>query len=85
MTRTQRISFDPPESPAMTRADVLRDETFKGDVDEIDRRVYYTLTKNKDLEAHRTAKAVASLVELLHRKGTLTEDEVDEFLFGCVR
>ena len=68
----------------MTREDVLREETHKGDVDELDRRVFYTLTK-KGFEVHRTAKAVASLVALLHEKEMLSEDEVDEFLFNCVR
>jgi hypothetical protein len=63
-----------------TRDDLLRDETFKDEGLETDVRVYYTLTDKKNVQAHRTAKAISLLVATLERKGLLTNAEIDELL-----
>jgi len=71
------------------KEDILREKTYKGDVEELEQRVFYVLTDNvKKVEQqwtlHRTAKAVAHLVELLHAKKIISDDEVDELLFSLV-
>lgn len=65
------------------KKDLLQKLTFKEDGMEMDRRVFYTLTDRKEMQAHRTAKAVALLVRLLHEKKMLTEKEIDQLLLDC--
>jgi len=65
------------------REDVLREKTFKGQAEDEARRVFYTLTANKELEQHRTVFVLSGLVELLRKKGVLTEGELDDLLLGC--
>ena len=73
------------------KEDVLRDETFKGDVDEVKRRVFYTLTKTEESQpqmkeslARRNSKAIALIVEILHAKEIINDDELDELLLEIV-
>lgn len=70
---------------AVTGADpvremLLRRDTHKGDVDEVGRRVYYTLTEKTGTSGHRTAKCLSLLIELMHKKGLLSEQELDDLL-----
>jgi hypothetical protein len=67
-----------------TKEDVLEQETHKGDVEEVGCRVFYTLTGKAEFQAHRTAKAVSLLIEHLHQKGLLDDEELDELLLNCV-
>jgi hypothetical protein len=77
-----------------TREDELRDHTFKGDVTELDKRIYYTLTTKPgagrdselslDLRSHRTAKLVSQLVVKLHEQGILDDNEIDEMLLNLL-
>lgn len=77
-----------PEDRAMpTRDEILEKETHKGL--DVERRVYYTLhaAGNKELQAHRTRKAIALLVKHLHQQagpGGLSVDAIDEILLDCV-
>jgi hypothetical protein len=64
--------------------DVLREKTYKNDVVELDQRVFYTLSNDKDLQNHRNTKAIALLVKVLHEKKQLSDGEVDELLLQCV-
>ena len=65
------------------RNDVLRDETFKGEVEDVGTRVFYTLTdKQSQFQAHRASKLLSSLIELLHKKNIVTDEELDEMLIG---
>lgn len=66
------------------REDLLRELTYKGDVDEVEKRVFYTLTKEDSLEAHRVAKSLALIVETLHRRDLITDEEIDELLLQVV-
>ncbi|MBT3314607.1 MAG: hypothetical protein HN390_08330 [Anaerolineae bacterium] len=59
------------------RNDILYKKTFKDQVDELEKRVYYTLTNEDKLQAHKAAKALSILVKLLHDKNILSDDEVD--------
>jgi hypothetical protein len=49
-------------------------------LEEIEERVYYTLTQDKVLTGHRTAKAIAGLFKRLHASGVLPKEEVDAIL-----
>lgn len=51
---------------------------------EIEERVYRTLTQDKALTGHRTAKALAGLFQRLQENGVLTNEEVDVILRNCV-
>jgi hypothetical protein len=43
-------------------------------------RVFYKLSERHDEQARRNSKALAVLMQLLHAKGAITSDEVDELL-----
>ena len=64
--------------------DVLREKTYKNDGLELDQRVFYTLSNDKNLQDHRNTKAIALLVKVLHDKKQLSDGEVDELLLQCV-
>jgi hypothetical protein len=66
------------------RNDILYDKTFKGQVEELEKRVYYTLTSEEKIQTHKVAKAFSILVKLLHEKNILNDDEIDELLFEVV-
>ena len=63
-----------------TIQEVLREKTHKGDLDTVHERVFYTLTDEKGLESARIAKAISLLTELLHDKGMLSDQDLDELL-----
>jgi hypothetical protein len=67
-----------------TREEVLKTETFKGDVDDLDVRIFYTLTKAKGLEMHRVAKALSGLIAYLADQRQLGEEEIDNLLLDCI-
>ncbi len=64
---------------------ILREKTHKGDVEEIEKRVFYTLTDQKGLEGHFTAKALSILISLLHEKGALNDKDIDKLLFETIQ
>ncbi len=76
------------------REDILRDQTYKGDVDELDKRVYYTLTLKPgpgrtgelpvESRVHRTAHLLSQLVAKLHEEGILDDGEIDDMLFNLL-
>lgn len=76
------------------REDVLRDETYKGDVDKLDKRIYYTLTlqpgtgRTSELpvesKVHRAAHLLSQLVAKLHDRGILDDGEIDDMLFNLL-
>ena len=75
-----------------TREDVLREQTFKTEVDDLDTRVFYTLffkAGGKDelpesIKNHRTSKLLAGLVAKMSDKKLLDEEEIDELLFNLI-
>jgi hypothetical protein len=67
------------------RDDELRKKTFKEEDMEVDRRVFYTLQQDKALQEHRNSKAIALLINLLHKNGTISGDELDELLSQTIR
>lgn len=67
-----------------TREEVLYEKTYKNQVDDLERRVFYTLTNDEKLTVHRTVKAVALLVKILKDKQLLTEEEIDKFLLETI-
>jgi hypothetical protein len=78
--RSQRFQ----EKPMPNRDDVLRNETFKGEVEDVERRVFYTLDKNKSLQGHRNSKAVALIIAHLQKSELMTEEELDELLLEVI-
>ncbi|MFT3882447.1 MAG: hypothetical protein QM703_22695 [Gemmatales bacterium] len=71
--------------------DVLREKTFKGQVENDGRRVFYTIMKDRknedaakktdtDWELNRTVHVLSYLIERLIEKKILTEKELDELL-----
>ena len=63
-----------------TRGDLLREKTHKGDVEDLAVRVFYTLTDDKAVQTHRNSKAIALLVDHLHEKNLIPDEEIDELL-----
>lgn len=68
------------------KEDILREQTYKEESMEIERRVFYTLDHGKEnnLQAHRNSKAIAMIVKTLREKDVLTNDDIDEILFDCI-
>lgn len=68
------------------REELLRKETYKEDSLDLGRRVFYTLNGDckENLQAHRNSKAIAVLIEMLHRKGIIDETEIDELLLEAI-
>ena len=66
------------------REHILYEKTYKGQVDELEKRVFYTPTGEEKLSAHRVAKAVALLVKALSDKKLLTDDEIDALLLESI-
>lgn len=67
-----------------TRDDILNKQTFKNDVEELEQRIYYTLTNEKGVQAHRVAKALSIFMKLLHDKNILSDKEIDDLLLEVV-
>jgi len=67
------------------REDILRDDTFKGQTDDLERRVFYTLKDKKGMELHRVMKAITLVVVRLREHGILDDDAIDEMLLECLR
>ncbi len=65
-----------------SREDELREKTHKGQTDTLHQRLFYTLhvEGSRDLQTHRNTKAVALLMEHLHRQGLLSDDAIDDIL-----
>jgi hypothetical protein len=73
------------EDRAMPDKDkILKDNTYKDKGLSVHERIYLTLMNAESFRAKRTAKAVALLLELLHKKRFLSDDQLDDFLFECV-
>jgi hypothetical protein len=63
------------------RDEILRTHTFKDEGFPVAQRVFYTLNPDdKDLLPDRKARALALLIEHLHEKGILDDQELDELL-----
>ncbi len=58
-------------------------EKTHNDVEEVERRVFYTLSDNKPEQLHRVTKLVSLLVKHLHEKRHLSAAEIDELLLEC--
>lgn len=69
------------------RDDILYEETFKDQCEDVEHRIYYTLSqgKNEKLKTHRLQKLVILLVAHLQAKELLSDDELDEMLLDCIR
>jgi len=66
-----------------TREEILREKTHK-DVEELEKRVFYTLTDEKSIQIQRTSKIIGLLIKNLHSSGILKSEEIDEILFDTV-
>jgi hypothetical protein len=66
------------------REDLLYEKTYRGQVDELEKRIYYTLTSEERLQAHRVAKALALVIKLLHDKNVLTDNQIDDLLLEAI-
>lgn len=63
---------------------ILRESTFKDRGLTVGARIYRTLTAIESARGKRTARAVAQLLELLHNKRFLSDQQLDEFLYECI-
>ncbi len=63
---------------------ILSESTFKDRGLTVGMRIYRTLTAIESARGKRTARAVAMLLELLHKKRFLSDQQLDEFLYDCV-
>ncbi len=70
------------------RDDILREQTFKGDVDEVGRRVYYTITNQNPPSPKepqdRVARGFSQLMEALRANNAISDDDVDNILLKMV-
>jgi hypothetical protein len=67
-----------------TREEILATKTHKEEGLDTGRRVFYTLTDDKSLMGHRSAKLLALLVENLVQRGRLSESDLDDILLEIV-
>jgi hypothetical protein len=67
-----------------TREENLATRTHKEEGLDTGRRVFYTLTDDKDLAGHRSAKLLALLIENLVQRGRLSERDLDNMLLEIV-
>jgi hypothetical protein len=66
------------------RDDIIREGTFKDQGLTVGVRIFRTLTAIESARGKRTARAVALLIELLHKKRFLSDQQLDEFLYDCI-
>ncbi len=76
----------PEEAPFTARNKMLPNEnpTFKGDGLATEVRVYYTLSNDKSVQAHRNSKAIGSMIAKLRERDILNEAELDAILEECI-
>ena len=67
-----------------TIEDMLIEQTYKGVHLDISERLFRTLNDINSLEPKRTSKLLSELIEKLHQKGILSEDEIDSLLFDAI-
>lgn len=77
------------------REEILKEKTFKGDVDDLGQRVYYTLFYQNDKAMQvelsdsrkiaRTQKFLSALVAKLHADAVLDDSDIDDLLFDTVQ
>jgi hypothetical protein len=66
-----------------TEEEILRTKTFKENGMEVGRRVFYTI-HDEGSKDWKTQKAVALLIEALHTKNILSDEQLDELLLSVV-
>jgi hypothetical protein len=54
-------------------------------IEETSRRVYYTLTADRSIDIHRTAKILGFRIEHLNDRGILSRADIDEILTEVVK
>jgi hypothetical protein len=72
-----------------TREETLAKQTHKEDGVDVGRRIFYTLSEDREktrdmLQVHRNSKAIAVLFKTLLEAGTITEDQLDDILLEVV-
>lgn len=67
-----------------TKEELLEIHTHKLEGFSTDKRVFYSLYKEKDLSKVPTIKFLGLLTEKLQEKGILSEEEVDDLLLEAV-
>jgi len=74
----------------LNQDNILREKTYKGQVNDLAQRIYYTLMNDReeeeflDITTHRTAKTLSLLMKTLNDKGDLAETEIDQILLDLV-
>jgi hypothetical protein len=66
-----------------TRESELRDKTYKEEGFEVGERVFHTLFDSGTPD--KSIRAIALLIEELHRSGTLNDTQIDNLLLKIVR
>jgi hypothetical protein len=66
------------------KQEIIRNKTHKDKGLSVRDRIFYTLTNVESSRAKRTARAVALLLELLHKKRFLSDEQLDDFLYDCI-
>lgn len=65
-----------------TKKEML-EKTF-ADTPDLKRRIYYTLTQDKNLHSRMTAKALSLLMAKLREKKVINDDEIEDILWDVV-
>ncbi len=65
--------------------DILKQQTFKGDMTEVGQRVYSTITSTKGSPApkefqDRVARGFSHLMEVLRKRNVINDEDVDNIL-----
>lgn len=61
----------------------MKHETFS-DVPELRKRVFYVLDQDPEVQAHRNSRAIGLLVEILHERQQLSDEQVEQLLSDVV-
>jgi hypothetical protein len=67
-----------------SREEFLNKYTNKAEDFEIDMRVLYTLSDNKELQDIKVAKLLSALVKHLYNKKLINDKEIDDLLINTV-
>jgi hypothetical protein len=66
------------------KQELINRHTYKDRGLSVRDRIYLTLSAMENFRAKRTAKAVTLLLELLHKKRFLSDEQLDDFLYDCI-
>lgn len=67
-----------------TKEEILEHKTFKGEPFSITERVFHTLYEEDKSLTDGTVRALSRLIQCLHEKGIITEENIDSILLSAL-